>query len=75
MTVELASFDVPVAECFLASGVAFDATTRYECPGDRQLTLMSVCRSYPGAVRICLADSARAARLQPQSHRQHSAEP
>lgn len=75
MSVDLAYFDVPVAERLRASGVVFAATTRSECPGERQLTLMSVCRGYPGAVRICLADAARAARLKAQPHWQQSSEP
>lgn len=64
MTVALASFDVPVAERFRTAGVAFDAAGKYECPSARQLTLMSVSRGYPGWIRICLADQARAAQLQ-----------
>jgi hypothetical protein len=75
MSADLAYFDVPVAERLRAAGVAFDAPPRYECPAARQLTLMSVCRGYPGAVRLCLADEARAARLQAQPQWQRSAEP
>jgi hypothetical protein len=75
MTVDLAYFDVPVAERFRVAGVAFDTVPKYECPAARQLTLMSVCRGYPEWIRICLADQARAAQLQTLPHWQWSAEP
>jgi hypothetical protein len=61
MTVDLAYFVVPVAQRLRKAGVEFDITPRHECPDDRQLTLLSVCTDYPGAVRICLADPGRAA--------------
>ena len=82
MTVDLAYFDVPVAERFKTAGVSFEpagvgfpAAKKYECPPERQLTLMSVCRGYPEWVRICLADQARASQLQALPHWQWSAEP
>jgi hypothetical protein len=68
MTVDLAYFVVPVAERLRTAGVVFEATRRFECPDDRQLTLLSVCAGYPGAVRICLADAERAAQLRAQPH-------
>jgi hypothetical protein len=75
MTVDLAYFDVPVAERFRTAGVAFDTVRKYECGAKRQLTLMSVCRGYPEWIRICLADQNRAAELQSLPHWQWSAEP
>jgi hypothetical protein len=82
MTVNLGYFDVPVAERLHAAGIAFDAVRvafdapmKYECPAGHQVTLMSVCRGYPDAVRICLADASLAARLQAQPQWQWSAEP
>jgi hypothetical protein len=75
MTVNLAYFDVPVAERFRTAGVPFDSVRKYACPAGRQLTLMSVCRGYPDWIRICLADQARAAELQALPHWQWSAEP
>ena len=75
MTVDLAYFDVPVAERFRTVGVAFDTVAKYQCPAARQLTLMSVCRGYPDWIRICLADQDRAAQLQALPHWQWSAQP
>jgi len=75
MTVDLAYFDVPVAERFRSAGVVFDTVPKYQCPAERQLTLMSVCRGYPEWIRICLADQDRAAQLQALPHWQWSAQP
>ncbi len=63
MRIDLGYFDVPVAERFRTAGVSFTTAPRYQCDAGRQLTLMSVCRGYPGWVRVCLADSGRAAQL------------
>lgn len=75
MTVALAYFDVPVAERFRTFGVSFDAVAKFQCPTERRLTLMSVCRGYPEWIRICLADQGRAADLQALPHWQWSAQP
>jgi hypothetical protein len=75
MTVDLAYFDVPVAERFKSAGVAFEATHHFECQPERRLTLMSVCRGYPEWIRVCLADQDRATQLQAQPHWQWSAQP
>ena len=79
VTVDLQYFDVPVAERFKTFGVAFDGRSqqfkgvpKYECPPERQLTLMSVCRGYPDWVRVCLSDQSRAAHLQSLPHWQWS---
>lgn len=74
MTVDLGYFDVPVAQRFMTSGVAFDTAPRYQCPAERQVVLMSVCRGYPGWVRVCLADQSRAAQLKALPHWQWSAQ-
>ena len=73
---------MPVAERFKTAGVAFEGRSlqfkgapKYECPAERQVTLMSVCRGYPDWVSVCLADQARAAQLQAQPHWQWSAHP
>jgi hypothetical protein len=75
ITVDLAYFDVPVAERFKTVGVAFDTVRKYECPAAQQLTLMSVCRGYPEWIRVCVADQARAAELQALPHWKWSAQP
>ncbi len=75
MTVDLAYFDVPVAERFRTAGVAFDTVPKYSCPTGRQLTLMSVCRGYPEWIRVCLADESRAGQLQALAQWRWSAEP
>ena len=74
LTTDLAYFDVPVARRFQSAGVAVNATRTFACPAERRLTLMNVCRGYPGWIRICLEDQARAAELQPLPHWQWSAE-
>jgi hypothetical protein len=82
LTVDLAYFDVPVAERFKTEGIAFDARSlqfrdapKYECPRERQLELMTVCHGYPDWIRLCLADEARASQLRAQPHWQWSAQP
>jgi hypothetical protein len=75
ITVDLAYFDVPVAERFRTTGVAFETVRRYQCAPAQQLTLMSVCRGYPEWIRVCVADGARAAQLQAMPHWQWSSQP
>jgi hypothetical protein len=75
MTIDLAYFDVPVAERFKTVGVSYTRVPRYSCPAERQVTLMSVCHGYPEWIRVCLDDQARAAQLKAQPHWQWSAEP
>jgi hypothetical protein len=64
MTIDLAYFDVPVAERFKTFGVTYDRMPRYQCAPAQQVTLMSVCRGYPEWIRVCLTDPSKAAQLQ-----------
>lgn len=74
-TVDLAYFDVPVAERFATEGITFTTMPKYACAAEHELTLMSVCRGYPEWIRVCLADEARASTLRQQPHWQWSAQP